>query len=65
VAEPQETQVFELSPSGATLTCLRCDTMYDAHAVDPSDECPPVGDGCELCAPQEEIEQFLREQGVA
>jgi len=40
---------FEYSPSGASKTCRHCGTIYDLHAVDISDYCPPVGDGCKHC----------------
>lgn len=38
------------SPSGASATCSECGTVYDLHGVS-SDELPPVGDGCDVCAP--------------
>jgi hypothetical protein len=47
-----------ISPSGATATCPACGTQYDNWAVDESDYCPQVGDGCEVCDPDSEEEDM-------
>lgn len=53
----EDEPTFERSPSGATLTCRFCGTQYDNFAVDESDYVPPVGDGCDKCDPQIDIEE--------
>jgi hypothetical protein len=40
---------LEKSPSGASLICCHCGTIYDNHPL--VGEVPPVGDGCEYCDP--------------
>lgn len=52
------------SDSGATLTCPKCGTIYDAWAVDISDYVPPVGDGCDHCSQDDKVDDFLRGQGI-
>jgi hypothetical protein len=48
--------VFDVSPSGASMTCRYCGTIYDRHWVDLSDAVPPLGDGCDQCSPFEDDE---------
>ena len=49
-------ETFTISPSGASATCNHCGTVYDRHAVDILEVCPPLGDGCEHCDPEPEDE---------
>lgn len=44
--------VYDKSPSGATLTCRYCGSMYDNHPE--VGDVPPVGDGCDMCSASEE-----------
>lgn len=57
--------LFERSPSGHSMTCRACGTIYDTSSSYDLNAIPPVGDGCDACQPPEELEAFLAEQGIA